>query len=65
VGKWTTFTMDLHNQMPGPNSLTDDDINALKHMLEHKLYDVHERKVLYTLEEIVNGVQDPSRPYVT
>jgi hypothetical protein len=59
------LTIDLHNQMPGPNSLEDDDINALKHMLEHKPHDVHERKVPYTFEEIVNGVQDPFRPYAT
>lgn len=57
--------MSSSNQLSAPVALTTDDVEALKKMLEHKLRGVPEPKVLYTIEEIVNGVQDVFRPYTT
>jgi len=57
--------MSSSNQLSAPVALTTDDVEALKEMLEHKLRGVPEPKVLYTIEEIVNGVQDVFRPYTT
>jgi len=59
--------MTSHNEISGPQPLTLDDIAALQHMLDHKLHDVpnHRKLCMYTIDEILDGTQDLSRPYVT
>jgi hypothetical protein len=60
-----TIAMSSSPQASGLRALTAIDRQALTQLLDHKLYGVHQDHILYTIDEIIDGTQDLSRPYAT